>query len=103
MSVTYNPYSSHEAEGTKKRRDSYGLVLVEIVLVFLIISLMLGIAVPYSIKVVRKTRLDADIARFARTLRKTAELAVLYGRELDVVVDITDGYYTIYDPSREEE
>ena len=103
MAVTYNPYSGHEAGVTKKRRDSYGLVLVEIVLVFLIISLMLGIAVPYSIKVVRKTRLDADVARFARTLRKTAELAILYGRELDVVIDITDGYYTIHDRSREEE
>ena len=103
MSVTYNPYSGHKVRITRKRRGSYGLVLVEIVLVFLIISLMLGIAVPYAIKVVRKTRLDADAARFARTLRKTAELAVLYGRELDVVVDITDGYYTIYDQSREEE
>ena len=103
MAVMYNPYSGYEAGGTKKRRSPYGLVLVEIVLVFLIISLMLGIAVPYAIKVVRKTRLDEDVARFARTLRKTAELAVLYGRELDVVIDVTDGYYTIYDQSHEEQ
>ena len=103
MSVTYNPYSGYEAGGIRKRRGVYGLVLVEIVLVFLIISLLLGIAVPNAIKVVRKTRLDKDVARFARTMRKTAELAVLYGRELDVVIDITDGYYTIYDQSRKEE
>ena len=103
MAVTYNPYSGHEAGVTRGKRNSCGLVLIEIVLVFLIISLMLGIAVPNVIKVVRKTRLDADAARFARTLRTTAELAVLYGRELDVVIDVIDGYYTIYDKDREEE
>ena len=103
MAVTYNPYSSYKAGIAKNRRCFYGLVLIEIVLVFLIISLLLGIAVPNAIKVIRKTRLDEDAARFARTLRTTAELAVLYGHELDVVIDVTDGYYTIYDKNRKEE
>ena len=87
----------------KQQRGQAGYMLIEMVLVFTIIGLLLGIGMPVASKVVRRSRLEGDVARFARTLRTAGELAVYYGRELHIVIDVTDGYYTIYDPFREPE
>jgi len=49
---------------------------------------------------IRRARLDEDVARFARTLRLTAQEAIVRGQELIVQIDITDGYYTVYETDK---
>ncbi|MBN1765716.1 MAG: hypothetical protein JW860_10695 [Sedimentisphaerales bacterium] len=74
-----------------------GLVLVELVVIFFIITLFLVFVAPASFELIRQYRLQADVARFARTLRTAAEMAVMQGEPLEVIIDVTDGYYTVYE------
>ena len=45
---------------------------------------------------------DKDVGRFARTLRVTAEQAIFRGETLAVVIDVRDGYYTVYEANSED-
>jgi len=82
----------------QRHRERFcGYVLIELVLVFFIMVLLMTIVLPDAINVIQQAQLDEDVAQFARTLRTTAELAILYGYELHVVIDVMDGYYTVYD------
>ena len=83
--------------------DRYcGYVLIELIVVFLIIGLLLSFALPNAFDRIRQTRLEDDVSQFARTLRTVTEQAILRGKELAVVIDVTDGYYTVYESQRED-
>jgi len=84
-------------QGRRHRKLLSGYVLIELVLVFFIMVLLMTIVIPNAIDVIQQAQLDEDVAQFARTLRTTAELAILYGYELQVVIDVMGGYYTVYD------
>lgn len=73
-----------------------GFVFIELVVVFAIIALMIGLVVTNTVDRVRRTRIDDDIFRFAHALRTAVAQAVLTNQEYVVVLDVTDGDYVIY-------
>ncbi len=83
------------------RIRNHGFTMIEVVVAFFIIALLLGIVAPDMSNRITQNRLDEDVNRFARTLRMTAEIAVLRGCHLDVVIEVTPGYYTVYEHSEE--
>ena len=82
-------------------RSTRGSTLLEALFVVAILALMISLVVVDFTGMIRRSRLDEDVARFSRTMRLTAEQAVLRGRDLAVVVEITDGYYTVYEANEE--
>ena len=74
-----------------------GFVLLEIVVVFLILASLIGLASLNLVGLVQRTRLDEDVSRFAQTLRTAAEQAVFLGRDIEIELEVTDGYYTVYE------
>ena len=80
----------------------FGYVLIELVIVFFIIGLLLSFVLPNAFDRIRQGRLEEDVSQFARTLRTVTEQAILRGKELAVVIDVTDGYYTVYESQRED-
>jgi hypothetical protein len=50
---------------------------------------------------IERSRVDADVAEFARTLRRATEQAIFRNRNYVVLIDVTDGYYTIYEADSE--
>jgi len=51
----------------------------------------------------RQVRADRDATRFARTLRLAAEEAILRRQSLVVVIEVYDGYYTVYEANAKNE
>ncbi len=81
------------------RKSHRGFVLLEIVVVFLILASLIGLASLNLVGLVQRTRLDEDVSRFAQTLRLAAEQAVFLGRDIEILLEVTDGYYTVYEAS----
>jgi len=81
------------------RKSHRGFVLLEIVIVFLILATLIGLASLNLVGLVQRTRLDEDVSRFAQTLRLAAEQAVFLGRDIEILLEVTDGYYTVYEAS----
>ncbi len=86
---------------SKRNVHSQGLVLIELILVVMIILLMLSIALPNLLRGREQRDLNEDVKKFVKTLRQTAEAAMLEGRYFDILIDITDGYYTVYEINAE--
>ncbi len=51
----------------------------------------------------RRSLMEADLARFTRTLTVMAEQAVLRGKPLMIIIDVTEGYYTVYEADADGE
>jgi len=79
------------------RPAGIGFTLLETVVVLVIMALMLGIVVGNVFGYLQQLRLNEDVSRFARTLRLSSEEAVMRGREIAVVIEVLDGYYTVYE------
>jgi len=79
------------------KKSHRGFVLLEIVVVFLILASLIGLASLNLVGLVQRTRLDEDVSRFAQTLRTAAEQAVFLGRDIEIELEVTDGYYTVYE------
>ncbi len=76
---------------------SGGYVLVELAVVFTIIALLIGVVVVPTIAPIRRSKINDDIAKFSQTLRLVAEEAVIQNRRFTVLIDVTDGYYNVYE------
>ena len=74
-----------------------GFTFLEAIVVVALLALMVTLAAVNLFGAYERARLDRDVARFARTLRLVTEQAVFRGRELAVAIEVTDGYYTIYE------
>ena len=93
---------SYTAKRLMRRRQTGGFVLMEVVLVFLIVALIIGIVSVDVVGVLRKLRLDKDISDFAQTLQQVVDQAVFSGVTYVVAIEVTDGYYTVYEDQGEE-
>lgn len=79
------------------RRGTAGHTLIEALLVVGLLSLALGVVTLNVFGMLGRAAFDEDVAQFARVLRTAAEEAVFRGTTLAVVIDVTDGYYTVYE------
>ena len=84
------------------RRWRQGLVLLELMAVFAIIAMLVGLVIMDPVLRSRRASIDRDVFRFAQTLRSTAEYAMFTSSECIVVIDIYGGYYSVYETSDEE-
>jgi type II secretory pathway pseudopilin PulG len=78
------------------RGEAAGLTLIECVVVMALMTLLLSMIAFNASAMIRRAKLTSDISRFARTLRMAAQQAVLSGKDILVVIEVTDGYYTVY-------
>ncbi|MCF7956822.1 MAG: hypothetical protein K9M57_00090 [Phycisphaerae bacterium] len=74
-----------------------GYVLVELAVVITLMALLVGIVVVPSVGPIRRARVHDDISKFCQTLRLVAEEAVLQNRRFTIVIDVTNGYYNVYE------
>jgi len=79
------------------RPAGIGFTLLETIVVLVIMALMLVIVVGNVFGYIQQLRLDEDVRRFARTLRLSAEEAMMRSRDVAVVIEVLDGYYTVYE------
>jgi len=78
----------------QKHRVGFTLVeLSAVSIVFMIIVFMVGAKV---VNVNRKIKLQQDLNQFAHTLSMMVEESILRGKAYVAVIDITDGYYSVY-------
>ena len=75
----------------------HGMTLIELVVVMLIISLMVGMVIMDVVSSYRRERLDEDLARFSETLTLAAEQAIFDRKTYLVVIEVMDGFYTVYE------
>ena len=52
---------------------------------------------------IQRTQLDDDVGCFARSMRTAAEQAAITGRTLAVVIEVTDGFYTVYEANSDND
>jgi hypothetical protein len=86
----------------RSRQVTRGLVLLEIIVVFAIIAMLIGIVVMDPVLRTRRASIDRDVSLFANTLQSTVEYAMFTGSECIVVIDIYGGYYSVYETADEE-
>jgi len=86
----------------RRRRYSLGHTLIEALLVVGIMAVILTIAAPRMIGWLGRSAVDEDVGRFVRTLQTTAQEAIYRGRRLAVVIEVLDGYYTVYEANSED-
>ncbi|MCH9021875.1 MAG: hypothetical protein IID32_03840 [Planctomycetes bacterium] len=92
-----NRYYNQSADSDiHPKRQADGFVLLELVIIFLILTLLVSLVSVSIVGSVRRVRFDEDVAQFARTLRLAADQAVFSQKNYTVVIDIMDGYYTVY-------
>lgn len=92
-----NPYYNQKDDTDfHSKRQADGFVLLELVLISLIMILLITLVSVSIVGSVRRVRLDEDVAQFARTLRLAANQAIFSQKNYTVVIDIMDGYYTVY-------
>ena len=78
------------------------MVLVELAVVFVIIALLLSLVTIDPVSRIQQARGSEDLFRFTHTLRTAAESAVMQGKKIAVVIDISDGYYAVYKLDRDD-
>lgn len=74
-----------------------GFTLIEMIVVMLIFTLMVSLVAMDVVGVFRRGQLDEDVARFSRTLTLAAEQAIFNRKNYLVVIEVMDGYYTVYE------
>jgi len=86
-----------------RRRGTRGLVLLEMIVVFAIIAMIIGIVVMDPVLRTRRASIDRDVSLFANTLQSTVEYAMFTGNECIIVIDIYGGYYSVYETADEDD
>jgi len=76
--------------------------LIELMLAMTLVAFLSGLAFVNVNETVRRARLDNDVGRFTRTLRTAADYAAYSGKTVAVVLDVTDGYYTVYEANAKD-
>lgn len=87
---------------TAKKRCKCGFTLFEAVVVLALLGLMISLVTVNIFGRIKQTRMNEDVGRFARTLRMVAREAVIRQKDLLVVVEVYDGYYSVYVDDPEE-
>ncbi|MBI9017429.1 MAG: hypothetical protein JEZ07_09245 [Phycisphaerae bacterium] len=80
-----------------------GMTLLELSVIMTIIALTLAIVPFKSAENIRKTDVSQDVQQFADTMRDIAEHAVLTGKSFELVLDITDCVYNVYEAGPENQ
>ncbi len=73
-----------------------GVVLVELVVICLIISLLLGVVAIDPIRRLERNKLDQDVNDFYLLLRTVAESAIMKRQIYEVVINMSEGTYVVY-------
>ena len=94
---------SPEIKNSPDCRAMAGHTLIEAVLAVAIMALIVGIAAVSLVAMVDRSRLDKDVGKFARTLRTAAEQAVFRNENIEVVIEVLEGYYTVYQDGKKNE
>jgi len=71
--------------------------LMEILLVVAIIACIVGLVMPNFMGRLSRDVFVEDVNKFVSTLRLTANEAMFRGQSLVVILDVTTGYYTVYE------
>jgi len=87
-----NSQSEQNADSLRAR----GFTFVETVVVTAIILLLAGFISVNLIDRIPEAKLDRDVAQFVNTLRGAVQEAILRQENLTVVIEVHDGYYTVY-------
>lgn len=92
-----NRYYNQTADtDNHSKRQADGFVLLELVVISLIMILLISLVSVSIVGTIRQVRLDEDVAQFARTLRLAVDQAVFSQKNYTIVIDVMDGYYTVY-------
>ena len=83
------------------RKRTAGHTLVEALLVLVLLSLFAAFIIVNIIDNIERARVDEDVADFARTMRIAAQQAIFHNRNYVILIEVTDGYYTIYESDNE--
>ena len=62
-----------------------------------LMSLLAAFTMVNVIDNIERARVDEDIADFARAMRIAAQQAIFHNRNYVILIEVTDGYYTIYE------
>ena len=79
------------------RRRGIGYTLMEALLVLGIMSIVLALVLPNLFGMLRGYLFKEDAGRFVNTLRMASQEAVYRGKSIAIVIDIADGFYTVYE------
>ncbi|MBN2377858.1 MAG: type II secretion system protein [Sedimentisphaerales bacterium] len=85
-----------------KKCCNCGMTLFEAVVVLALLGMMFSLVGLNIFGRIKQTRMNEDVSRFARTLRTAAREAVIRQKDLLVVVEVYDGYYSVYVDDPEE-
>ena len=66
-----------------------------------LMSLLAAFTMVNVIDNIERARVDEDIADFARAMRIAAQQAIFHNRNYVILIEVTDGYYTIYESDNE--
>jgi prepilin-type N-terminal cleavage/methylation domain-containing protein len=80
-------------DNQKYRRGFTMVELSVVIIIFMIIIFMVG---PRVITVNRKMVMQQDLNKFVHTLSMMVDESILRGKSYVIVIDIADGYYTVY-------
>jgi len=78
------------------RAGRAGFTFVETIVVAAVILILVAVFSLRLIDRVHDAKLDRDVAQFVNTLRGAVQEAILRQENLAVVIQVHDGYYTVY-------
>ena len=81
----------------KKYQARQAFSLVELVLVLVIIILITGFASLPVVRIIERSRIDADAYKLDVFLRKSVQYAVMKGKNIRVMLDIDNGVFETYE------
>jgi len=78
-----------------------GHTLVEVLCAIALLALFTSLIIVNVMGSIEQSRVDEDVGDFARTLRRATEQAVFRNRHYVILIEVIDGYYTIYEADSE--
>ena len=99
---TYTAASCIAAAVRIDRARRGGHTLVEAVFAVVVLAIIIGIVAVNLPGIVQSAKFDRDVGQFSRTLRLAAEQAIFRNERLAIVIDVYDGYYTVYEANEDD-